>query len=167
MPTSTGINTKSKLSIAYLTVYLDENILKRAVNEWTTRSKISMAGGCLILERSQEENEDYIFISATHCEQRVGILKEILAKVCHISEDEGRRTSEVTSKHNHQDPDSSLSRKFGRNNRMLWYKRFNTYFFSDDFWVTKIAKSIHGFTCMRLFVSEKVFVKLYVMIYEK
>ena len=37
-------------SIVDITGYFDENLLKIAVNEQTTRPKISMAAGCLILE---------------------------------------------------------------------------------------------------------------------
>ena len=67
------------------------------MNERTTRSKISMAAGCLILEGSQDENEDNIFISVTNAERKKGISKEMLAKVWHISEDEARRMLKVTS----------------------------------------------------------------------
>ena len=49
---------------------------------------------------------------------------------------------------------------------MLQYKSINTYFFSDTFWVTNIAKSIHSFTCMQLFVPKKGFAKLYAMVYD-
>ena len=41
---------------------------------------------------------------------------------------------------------------------MLRYKRINTHFFTDTFFVTKKAKSIRGNTCMQLFVSDKGFV---------
>ena len=43
-------------SIADLTAYFDENLLKIAVNERSTRSKISMAEGFSILEGFQDEN---------------------------------------------------------------------------------------------------------------
>ena len=39
-------------SIADLTAYFDEKFRKRSVNKLTTRSKISMSAGCLILEGS-------------------------------------------------------------------------------------------------------------------
>ena len=74
---------------------------------------------------------------------------------------------EVTLQLNHQYPDSNLSRNFGTNDRMLRYKRINTYFFSNNFWVTNIVKSIRSFTCMQLFVSGKYFVKIYGMKAEK
>ena len=41
------------------------------------------------------------------------------------------------------------------------------YFFSDTFWVTKIAESFCGSSCMQLFVSEKCFVKVYGIRLEK
>ena len=41
-------------------------MVKTAVNEQTTKFKISMDAGCLILEGFHEENEDDIFISVTH-----------------------------------------------------------------------------------------------------
>ena len=72
----------------------------REVNEWTTSSKISIAAGCLILEGYQDKNEYDIFISATHTERPKTVSKEILAKVCQISEDESSRTLEVISKLN-------------------------------------------------------------------
>jgi hypothetical protein len=36
-------------------------------------------------------------------------------------------------------------------------------FFMDTFFVTTQAKSVRGFTCMQLFVSDKGFVKVYGM----
>ena len=68
---------------------------------------------------------------------------------------------------NRQEPESSLSRKFGANYCMLRYKIINTYFLYDTFWVTKISKIIRGFTCMQLFVYEKGFVKVYGMRFKK
>jgi len=41
---------------------------------------------------------------------------------------------------------------------MLRYKRINTHFFTDTFFVTRRATSSRGHTCMQLFVSDKGFV---------
>ena len=51
-----------------------------------------------------------------------------------------------------------LTRNFSTNDRMLQYKRINTHFFTDTFFVTKKAKSTCDNTCMQLFVSDKGFV---------
>ena len=91
----------------------------------------------------------------------------MISKVCRNSENEARITLEVTLQLSHQDPDSSIYRNFGTNDRMLQYKRINTYFLSDTFWVMNIVKSIRKFTCMQLFVSDKGFVKVYGIISEK
>ena len=42
--------TLENIFAAQSTEYFDESLLKRAVNELTTRSKISMAAGCSVLE---------------------------------------------------------------------------------------------------------------------
>ena len=72
-------------SINDLNAYFDERLLKRAVNEKTKKSKISMAAGCSILEGFQDGNVDDIFIPATHGEQPKGASKEIISKVWKIS----------------------------------------------------------------------------------
>jgi hypothetical protein len=59
--------------------------------------------------------------------------------------------------------DTSLSRRAGTNDRMLCYKRIQSMFFMDTFFVTKRAKSVRGFTMMQIFVSDKGFVKVYGM----
>lgn len=43
---------------------------------------------------------------------------------------------------------------------MLHYQQMNTHFFTDCFFAPRVA-SIHGFTCMLLFDSDKEFVKVY------
>ena len=115
------------------------------------------------MEGFQYKDEEYIFISAIQAEQPKCILKEILAKVWQISENVLRITLESTSQLNHQDPDSSLSHKFGINDCMFRYKIINTYLLSDTFCVTNIEKKISAFTCMQLFVSDKGFVRVYEM----
>ena len=77
--------------ITYMTGYSDVKSFNISVNEQTTRSKFSMAAGCLILEGYQYENEDDIFISRTHAEQLKSLSKAMLAKVWHISEYKARR----------------------------------------------------------------------------
>ena len=80
-----------------------------------------MAAGCLILEGYQDENKYDIFIFATHNERLKCLSKEMLAKVWQIRKDEAMSMLEFTSQLNHQDPDSSLSRKSGTNDCMLQY----------------------------------------------
>ena len=78
-----------------------------------------MDARCSILEGSQDKNEVETFISAIHAERTKVISKEMMAKVWHISGDELSRMSGVTLQQNHQNPDSSLSRKIGTNNYLL------------------------------------------------
>ncbi|KAL7503301.1 hypothetical protein ACHAXN_002533 [Cyclotella atomus] len=101
--------------------------------------------------------------AAAHAEISKDVTKEMLAKVLQISEDEARRTLEVTTQLNRQGADTALLRWAGTNDRMLCYKRIQSMIFMDTFFVTKRAKSVRGFTMMQIFVSDKGFVKVYVM----
>ena len=80
--------------------------------------------------------------------------------ICIIAEDEARRTLKVTTQFNIQDADSNLSRDISSNVRMLRYKRINSFLFTDAFFGKKRAR---GHICMQLFVSEKLFFKVYSM----
>jgi hypothetical protein len=57
--------------------------------------------------------------AAAHAEISKDVTKEMLAKVWRISEDEARRTLEVTTQLNRQGADTSLSRRAGTYDRML------------------------------------------------
>ncbi len=53
----------------------------------------------------------------------------------------------------------TLSRNYGTGDRMLRYRRINTYFFMDTFFASKRrGKSSRGNTCCQLFVTDKGFV---------
>ena len=50
----------------------------------------------------------------------------------------------------------TFSRNYGTNDRMLRYRRINTYFYTDTFFATKKGgKSSRGNTCCQLFVTDK------------
>ena len=52
--------------------------------------------------------------------------------------------------------DPTLSRNYGTNDRMLRYRRINTYFYTNTFFATKKGgKSSRGNTCCQLFVTGK------------
>ena len=53
-----------------------------------------------------------------------------------------------------------MSCAFSSNERILRYKRINAFFFTDTFFGKKSAR---GYSCMQLFVSDKVFIKVYGM----
>ena len=70
-------------------------------------------------------------ISAAHAERPKGVTKELLSKIWRISEDEARRTIEVTTRLNKQDAESNLIRKFSTNDRQMRYRRIMSFFFTD------------------------------------
>ena len=58
-----------------------------------------------------------------------------------------------------QGTSTELSRRFPTNDRMLRYRRLNSHFFTDTFFSK--TKSLQGFNCAQLFVSDKGFINIY------
>ena len=97
-------------------------------------------------------------VSEVHAEQPKGVKPVDLTKLWRIDVDTARRTLEITTQLKQQETDGNLSHNFSTNDRMLRYRRINSHFFTDTFFVTKWAKYTRGNTCMQLFVSDKGFV---------
>ena len=146
-----------------LTGIIDGDLLSDAVGENLRESKFRMAAGSTMLDGRNDELFIDLNASSAKAKMKGGVTKEHLAKVWRLNEEEARRTLEVTTQLCKQDADSSLSRNFSTNDRMLRYRRINSVFFMDTFFVTQKAKSVRGFTMMQLFVSDKGFVKVYGM----
>ena len=70
-----------------------------------------------------------------------------------------KRTLKVTSQLWNRTTDTTFSRNYSTNDRMLWYKRIHEHFFMDTFFAAKNAgKSSRGYNCMQLFVTDKGFI---------
>ena len=96
--------------------------------------------------------------SAAHAEKPNGVTAKMLEKVWGIDTESAKRTLNATTQLNRQDgANGNLPRNFGTNDRMLRCKRIKSFFFTDTFFATKKAKSLRGYTCMQLFVSDKGF----------
>lgn len=105
------------------------------------------------------EDLDAFMASATSAGKATGVDAEHLSKIWRISWDDAKRTIDVTTQNSVRTQDPTLSRNYGTNDRMLRYKRINTYFFMDTFFATKKGgKSSRGNTCCQLFVTDKGFV---------
>ena len=102
-------------------------------------------------------------IQAVSAGRSKGVSAEHLAKVWCIPHDDAARTLGVTTQSLRHDPDSSLSRNVGTNDRAVRYKKIRSFFFMDTLFVTSAAKSSRGNICAQLFVSDKGFVAFYPM----
>ena len=100
-------------------------------------------------------------VSEVHAERPKVVKTVDLAKVWRINVQTARRTLEITTQLKQQETYGNLSCNFFTNDRMLRYRKINSHFFTDTFFVTKRAKYTRGNTCMQLFVSDKGFVFLY------
>ena len=157
-----------RAQVADLSGVLDPVTFAEAIRKKQLCGHAAMAAGCAGHPNHPEDVSDELFLPlseacATHAEIPKGVTKEMLAKVWRISEEEARRTLEVTTQLNRQGADTSLSRRVGTNDRMLRYRRLDSIFFMDTFFVTKKARSTRGYTMMQIFVSDKGFVKVYGM----
>ena len=86
-----------------------------------------------------------------------------MKKIWSITDAQAQGVVEQTTQLNRQSADGSLARQFSTNDRMLRYRRIQSYFFTDTMFVTKAAKSTRGNICLQLFVSDKGFVAVYPM----
>ena len=136
-------------------------------------SHVSMAAGsvsiddsaCYIFEAniSAQLVTAFATIAAVSSGRSKGVNAEHLAKVWCIPHDEAAQTLKVTTQSLRHDPDSSLSRNVGTNDRAVRYRKIKSFFISDTLFVTGTAKSSLGNICAQLFVSDKGFVAIYPM----
>ena len=87
--------------------------------------------------------------------------KKYLSKIWRVKEMEAEKALEQSTILMRKGTSSTLSRRFPTNDRMLRYRRLNSHFFTDTFFSK--SKSIRGFTCAQLFVSDKGFIAIYFM----
>ena len=104
---------------------------------------------------------DEIFVSATTARLKKDVDAQHLAKVWRINLDTAQRTLDATTQSQIHTPNTNLTRNFSTNDRSIRYKRINELFFMDTFFATKAAgKSMHGHTCVQLFVTDKGFMSV-------
>ena len=86
---------------------------------------------------------------------------EHISKIFWVLHNEDEKTVSTTSQLNRQDGNTSRSRNFTTNDRMLQYRRLNSIYFTDTIFITKKVKSTRGNIGTQIYVSDKVFLKVY------
>ena len=109
------------------------------------------------------ESEFESEIAAVDVSSPSGVTPEFLSKIWSVSPRQAEDIVDQNTQLNRQSSEGQLSRQFSTNDRMLRYRRIQSYFFTDTMFVTKKAESFRGFTCLQLFVSDKGFVAVYPM----
>ena len=159
--------------LASINTSYEPRLFAAVIAERAHMSHVSMAVGsvsiddsaCDIFEAnlSVQLKSAFATIAAVSAGRSKGVNAEHLAKVWCIPHDEAAQTLKVTTQSLRHDPDSSLSRNVGTNNRAVRYRKIKSFFFSDTLFVTGTAKSSRGNICAQLFVSDKGFVAIYPM----
>ena len=102
-------------------------------------------------------------IDAAQASNPTGVSPEFLSKIWRIRKDQASRAIDQTTHRCRHGADNQLSRQYATNDRMLRYKRIDSQFYTDTFFVTKKAESTRGNKCAQLFVSDMGFVAIYPM----
>ena len=85
-----------------------------------------------------------------------GVGAHDLSKVWRISHEDAQWMLDIMSQHGNHPVDPQLSKNYGKNDRMLRYKRIKEYFYMDTFFSTKKGgKSSRCNLCCQLFVTDK------------
>ena len=150
----------------------DSSHLAAALNESAEISKLCMSLG----STSVSDYEDELFvpiighvddykaeINSTTASHPSTVTPEFLSKIWNIKNDQASGAIKQNTHLFRQGADNDLSRQFSTNDRMLRYRRIESQFFTDTFFVTKKGKSTRGNTCAQIFVSDKGFVAIYPM----
>ena len=102
---------------------------------------------------------DNFMASTTQAGNTRGVNPKHLSKIWRISHEDAQRTIDVTTQMSIRTDDSSLSKNYSTNVRMLRYKRIKDFFFMGTFFATKKGgQSSRGHTCCQLFVTDKGFI---------
>ena len=112
------------------------------------------------------DNLEYGFlseISALEAGTPTGTKPEFLKIIWAISDKESNAVVEANTQLNRQSNDGELSRHFSTNDRMLRYRRIDSYFYTDTLLVTKSTKSIRGYLYLQVFISDKSFIAVYLI----
>ena len=80
---------------------------------------------------------DEFFSHSTNASRPRGVTPEHLSKIWRISQEDTRRTINMTTQTSVRMQDPTLSCNYGTNDCMLRYKRIQDYFFMDTFFATK------------------------------
>ena len=86
-----------------------------------------------------------------------------LSKIWRIRHEESKKVLEQYTYLQRTGQPNALSRRLRTNDRMLRYRRINSDFFTDTFFCTEKGKTLRGFTCAQLFVSDKGYLAIYFM----
>jgi len=155
-----------RAQVAQLEGSLDPMIFSALVGESAHMSKVAMAMGSMTLDDSGCELFEPVVDTTgdTMAGKPGGVsAKKRLLKLFSISHDDAEWTLMVTSQLSCQSVDSTLLQNFETNDREIRYRRIDSIFFTDAFFVTAKARSTRGNICAQIYVSDKAFMDVHPM----
>ena len=100
-------------------------------------------------------------ISSLKVDKPSGVSSDFLQKIWSITEQQAKDAVESNTQLNRLSSETDLSRRVTTNDRMLRYRRIQSYFYTDTMHVTNSAVSTRGFKHLQVFVSDKGFIAVY------
>ena len=153
-------------------VNLDGNLIDSALSDRLEFLELAMSIGSITANNGIFElfeaniSELWLNINTTSAGHPKWVTAEILSKIWPIDTNMDEKTLQVNTQLNQNGENTSLARNMGINDRMFRYRRIKSYFFTEIFFTGK-AKSTRGYSCTQIFISDKVFVKVYPMTYAR
>ena len=134
--------------------------LANMLEEKAKISHISMATGSIGTSKVKDDLFDYSFdepmsfsmdvddpvLSSAIAKQPAKLDADFLSKIWHIKHDEADRILDQSTQLCRHGANNSLSRQYSTNDRMIRYKRIESTFFTDTFFVTGKGKSTRNNT---------------------
>ena len=150
----------------------DDDCLSEAIQTNLQNSQFKMALGAASVSNHDDDlfesmgeviaDAGYV-LSAVGAGNSRGVTAAQLQKVWQIRPQDAERTIQQTTQLNNQSTNSTLSRQFGTNDRMLRYNRLHSVFFTDTMKATARARSTRGYEYVQVFVSDTGFIYVHFM----
>ena len=142
-----------------------------SINQSTYDSKFKMSIGATSIKYPHHYYDNlfvpnttsYSYVSSVSSGKQTSITPQHLSKIWRIKPELAAKVIAQNTHLYRQGVETELMRRYPTNDRMLRYKRIQSNFFTDTFYVTAEAVSSRGNKCAQIFVSDMGFVAIYPM----
>ena len=107
---------------------------------------------------------DFDIVSSAQADKPITISTDLLSKIWNIDNSTATKVLYQDTQLNLQGANKDWSCQFYKNDMILKYKRSNSQFFTNTFFITASGVLTRGNNCAQIFVSDKGFVTIYPMI---
>ena len=166
--------SSTQILTSQLQAQIDHQTLANAMNhvlehfsfKASIRSTYTNDDSCNLFDRpvSMTIHEIEAMVGAIRLKSSNKVIPEFLSKIWRIDTQKVKSVIEQNSQWFRKSNENSFSSQYSTNDRLLQNTRIKSGFYTNTFFATsKVGKTTHGNTCAQFFVSNKVFVVIYLM----